>query len=184
MLLTHFCEKELSYDGSQLRPLFNYLKFDLMGSSAVAFKGACSIPFENMADGEDLKEQSPIFSASMLHFIFEVFDRELLSGVLLQRIFASLIQDDIYKKTKTMLERRGDDLYLGPKKLSISIATPSVNSILVHFAVNITTEGTPVPTLGLQDLGLDPASCARDWLKLVKNEFESCEQATWKVFGK
>ncbi|MGZ3782751.1 MAG: DUF366 family protein, partial [Pseudobdellovibrionaceae bacterium] len=44
----------------------------------------------------------------------------------------------------------------------ISIATKSPVSVMVHFAMNITNKGTPVKTLSLQDLKLEPKNVAED----------------------
>ena len=42
------------------------------------------------------------------------------------------------------LDLAGDDLYVGDRKLSISIAAPSPTSALIHFALNIDPTGAPV----------------------------------------
>ena len=50
----------------------------------------------------------------------------------------------------------GDDIFIDNKKLSVSIATASISSMKMHFALNITTEGTPVDveTSALEDNGM------------------------------
>ncbi len=47
--------------------------------------------------------------------------------------------------------RKGDDLYCDDGKLTVSIATCSASSMKIHFAMNLTTTGTPkdVETAGL-----------------------------------
>ena len=114
-----------------------------------------------MVDGEDLLAKAEIRGDEMLHFIIEIFDRDLFSGVALQRLFASIVTDHlniagINGLGGKELHRKGDDIYLEHKKLSISIATKSPVSTMVHFAMNVTNKGTPVPTLSLEDLGVDP----------------------------
>ena len=180
-MLTKFYDKKLNYDGSQLRPLFNYLDHGLLGDSCVAFIGQCDVSFDHMVDGEDLLEKSQIKSDEMLHFLFEVFDTNLMSGVFLQRLFASIVQNLIYKKTGQLLARSGDDLYLNDQKLSISIATRSINSGLVNFAMNVTNAGTPVKTLSLQDLKIEPINFAKELLQLVSAEYVDIKKATYKV---
>src|SRR5204862_171027 len=93
-----------------------------------------------------------------VHFILEKFDCSLLAAVALQRLFASVVRDVLGAMAPAAagIRRDGDDLFLGDKKLSISIATVSPVSALVHFAVNVTNEGTPVPTLALADLAVEP----------------------------
>ena len=50
----------------------------------------------------------------------------------------------------------GDDIFISNKKLSVSIATASISSMKTHFALNITTKGTPddVETSALEDNGM------------------------------
>ena len=83
-----------------------------------------------------------------------------------------------------LLERRGDDLYLGAGKLSVSIATRSAVSSLIHFAVNVTRAGTPVRTSSLADLKVDPAVFARDLLARSAREAASLHEARVKVRAK
>lgn len=174
-------DKNLKYDGSQLSPLKNYLNFELLGDSCLAFVGACDVTFEHMLDGEDLLEKSKIQSDEMLHFIFEIFDQNLTTGVFLQRLFASIVQNLIFERTQVFLSRRGDDLYLNDKKLSISIATRSTNSVLVHFAMNVTNKGTPVATCCLQDFKIDPKPFALEVLEKISAEYQDIKKATYKV---
>lgn len=180
-MLTKWIDKKIKYDGSQLRPLYNYLEHHLLGDSCVAFIGACDVTFDHMVDGEDLLEKSQIKSDEMLHFLFETFDSQLMTGVFLQRLFASIVQSLIYKKTNQWLSRCGDDLYLNDKKLSISIATRSTNSVLVHFAMNVTNAGTPVKTLSLHDLKIEPLVFAQELSLLISSEYVDIKKATYKV---
>lgn len=181
-----FIEKRFAYDGSQLRSLFAYLDHGILGPSIVSWVGPCSIPFEHMVDGEDLLEKAVIQGDEMLHFIIEVFDRDLFSGVALQRLFASIAKDYLQKHSPVHhkdagLHRDGDDIYLGDKKLSISIATKSPVSVMVHFAMNVTNLGTPVKTLSLEDLQLDPRQTAESIMVLFRKEYMSIVTATQKV---
>jgi len=188
---TFWIPKKIKYTGEQLSCLFAYLNYGVLGPSAVAFIGPCDISFANMKDGEDLREKAVIAGQEMLHFIFEIFDERLITGVFLQRLFAAIIKDlleeQIYAdgvQTDSMqlrLHRSGDDLYWGPAKLSISIATRSTAGILVHFAVNITNEGTPVETVSLNDFGIDAKSFAKAALAKLQVEMNSIMQATYKV---
>lgn len=185
---THFIEKKFAYDGSQLRSLFAYLDHGVLGPSIIAWQGRCSIPFSHMVDGEDLLANAVIAGDEMLHFIIEIFDRDLFSGVCLQRMFASIAKDYVNAMAIShgtlgghFLHRDGDDIYWGESKLSISIATRSPVSTLVHFAMNITNDGTPVKTSCLNDFKLDPRRVAEDLMTLFKKEFISMVTATQKV---
>jgi hypothetical protein len=183
---THFVTKKISYDGSQLKPLYAYLNHGVLGNSIISWAGPCDVSFENMKDGEDLLEKSPIRGSQMLHFIIELFGSDLFSGVACQRLFASIAHDYLEKKAAKVLDgdllvRKGDDIYWKDKKLSISIASCSAVSTQIHFAMNISVKGTPVKTTSLQELGLDPKKTAQDLMSLWKTEFISMHMATQKV---
>ena len=75
-------------------------------------------------------------------------------------------------------------LFVGTGKLSISIATRSLVSTLMHFAVNVSNAGTPVATASLQDLDVDPAEFATLMLGAVVTEHDSILSARAKVRGK
>lgn len=182
-----FLKNEFPYDGTQLRPLYAYLEHGVLGDSIVAWVGPCEIPFEHMVDGEDLREASPIRGGRMLHFIIEIFDRDLFSAVALQRLFASLWLDEMRARASASMasaggwRRDGDDVYFDDKKLSISIASRSSLSCQIHFAVNVTNQGTPVPTCALEDFQLKAEPTATKMMELFIREYESTLQATRKV---
>lgn len=180
-----FAEESMHYDGTQLKPLFAYLQWGIMGDSVVAWRGSCDVSFEHMVDGEDLIAESSIAGSEMLHFIVEVFDRELATGVLIQRIFAAIIKDLLHEMSPVLgdqiLVRDGDDLYWGDRKLSISIASRSAVSTMVHFAVNISNQGTPVRTCALEDLSVDPKEFANAAMEALALEWNSVLNATRKV---
>lgn len=181
-----FIKEKMTYDGTQLKSLFAYLTYGVLGNSIVSWVGPCRIDFEHMVDGEDFLAQSPIEGAEMLHFIVEVFDRDLFSGVALQRLFASIIRDYLQREAhaalgKDVLERDGDDIFWEERKLNISIATKSPVSTLIHLAINCTNKGTPVETCSLEDLKLAPETVAADVMLKFQREFESILKATQKV---
>jgi uncharacterized protein len=191
-------EKEFEYDGTQLASLHNYLQYGIAGDSIVAWIGPCDISFDKMADGEDILSQSEIRGGKMLHFILEKFDVSLYAAVALQRLVTSLAFEILLKNSANaeassagvtardfanIIKRDGDDIFIGDKKLSISVAVPSYRSCLVHFAVNITNENTPVPTVSLTDLGIEPVKFAKDLMDAVVNEDQSIIFATHKVHG-
>lgn len=178
-----FIPQKMKYDGTQLRPLFAYLDYKVLGDSVVSWVGACDIPFEHMIDGEDLLEKAEIRGAEMLHFIVELFDQDLFSAVCVQRLFASIVKDVLTEKTKVSWSRKGDDLYFEDKKLSISIASKSINSVMIHFAMNVVNEGTPVKTCALSDWDLAARDLAEDLMTKLVVEIEDIKIATWKVRG-
>jgi uncharacterized protein len=181
---TKWLKQNSKYDGTQLRSLYAYLEHKILGDSAVSWVGPCDVNFEHMVDGEDLLDRSVIRGSNMVHFIVEVFDQNLMSGVLLQRLFANIVRDVLIELSPLKnleILRIGDDLYWKNKKLSISIATRSPVSTLVHFAVNVSAKGTPVEAGGLEDLKVPTRKFAEKCLESLKDEYESCTDATRKV---
>lgn len=181
-----FFEEKMKYDGHQLRSLYSYAKFGIMGDSIVSWVGACNVPFAHMVDMEDALQRSKIAGDEMLHFLVEIFDRDLFSAVCLQRILAAIIKDCLLTEFKVNLQgldfrRDGDDLFWGDKKLSISIASKSPVSVMVHFAVNIVNEGTPVQTCALSDWGVNPKVFSEKIMSQFVSEFDSITLATRKV---
>ncbi len=81
------------------------------------------------------------------------------------------------------LRRSGDDLFLGDGKLSVSIATVSRVSCLIHVGINIVNEGTPVETACLTQAGVDPVSFGRDCAVAFARELTEMCAATTKVRG-
>ena len=54
-------------------------------------------------------------------------------------------------------KREGDDIFVDGGKLSISIASISLSSAKIHFALNLEDKGTPsdVETIGLFDINVN-----------------------------
>ena len=180
---SRFLESNELYDGSQLVSLRSYLKHHLLGDSIIAWVGPCDVTLDHMVDGEDLLANAQICGGRMVHFILETFDTSLVAAVALQRLLASTVKDQLDEMSKTSLAlvRDGDDLYSGSRKLSISIATQSPVSSLIHFAVNVTNQGTPVETLSLEDLGVEPKPFAEAVMASFCLEYQSIRNATRKV---
>lgn len=182
---SRFLNEEFTYDGTQLVSLWNYLQHKILGDSIVSWVGPCNISFDHMVDGEDLLAEAPIAGDKMLHFIVEKFDCSLFAAVGLQRLLASLVLETLRNSSGNpdvvKLIRDGDDIFLGKNKLSISIATQSPVSSLIHFAVNITNSGTPVPTLSLEDLQVRSREFAEEIMARFSKEVESITIATQKV---
>ena len=178
-----FLKQEIDYDGSQLSPLYAYKHHSIEGTSTVAFVGACDVSDENMKDGEDLFAGESIRGAKMLHFIIEFFEKPLFSMVLAQRLFASIVKDHLELASGQKISREGDDLYWNDGKLSISIATRGAVSSMIHFAINISNESTPVKTSSLEDLEIDEVAFAEVVLKTWNEEILSVNRACEKVFS-
>ncbi|MFA4974974.1 MAG: DUF366 family protein [bacterium] len=175
-------ENKTLYDGTQLRSGWVKSQTRLAGSAIASFAGPADVPIENMVDLEDVAANAPIFSNEMLHFIAEHEERDLPLAVARQRLLVAIAAEEIVGRAPSArIERKGDDIYEGDRKLSVSIATSSPRSTLIHFAINIRSDGTPVPTKGLSDYGIDPRTLADSILKRYCAEIESMEKATKKV---
>jgi hypothetical protein len=182
-------DEKSEYDGTQLKSLFAYLDHGVLGDSIVAWIGPCNVSFEHMVDGEDLRDQSEIRGSRMVHFIVEKFAASLSETVALQRLLSAIAKDVLLEKMgpqpRFSIRRSGDDLYValsdGEGKLSISIATVSPVSGLIHFAVNVSNEGTPVKTAALEDLRIPGEAFAEAVLRDFSLEMNSVSEATRKV---
>ena len=170
----------VDYDGSQIHSLWAYRTYGVQGDSIVAFRGGCEIPFSNMVDLEDVRAKSRIASPLMLHFICEHFDLDLEKAVLRQRLLAAIVRDELGGEVR----RDGDDLFLGPGKLSISIATLTPVSSKIHFGINIERElHVNVETRGLRDLGVDAGDLARRVLAQYVAQIDGIHDARTRVRG-
>ena len=181
-----FIEREFKYDGKQLSSLFAYLDYEILRDSIVSWVGPCEITPEHMVDGEDLLQKAEIKGDLMLHFIVEKFQVDLFAGVSLQRLLASLVIDCLKKLSDQNLitqnlYRDGDDIFYKDQKHSISIATQSPTSTLIHFAVNVSNAGTPVKTLSLEEMGVEPRALADLVMDSFSKEVHTITEATQKV---
>jgi hypothetical protein len=203
-----FLSKPVHYTGAELAGHWIYKQTGLLGNAVVSFIGPCTVTLEDMVDLEDVRNNAPIYSPNMLHFIIEVFEGDLHGGVVLQRLFVSIIQEQLQKwhaktgaTTPLPLWRSGDDLYSGPEapsaseamphtppslqpqKLSVSICTAGRTSILIHTGLNIDTEGTPVRTAGLrEDFHLtDIPAFAEACMEALISEWHGIQKSRYKV---
>lgn len=183
---TLFIEKEIKYVGSQLAPHWIYKNFNLMGNAMVSFIGECEVDLSHMVDIEDVINDEPIYSKLMLSFIEENFNSSLVEMVYKQRLLVTITKELIEKKCPSVkIIRSGDDLYINGKKLSVSIATKSITSSLIHFGLNINAEGAPVNAADLvKDAGIsDIKQFALEVMKVYADEVEDINKATCKVRG-
>lgn len=179
---TKFLEERIDYTGAQLRSHWIYENFGILGDAMVSFIGGCRVNFSEMVDLEDVVSSSPIRGDLMLHFIVEHFDTDLEKAILRQRLLMATIADLLNEQLSARrFVRSGDDIFDGDGKLSISIATVSPVSSLIHVGLNISTEGTPVKTVGLSEYGIDPESFARLAMNSYADEITAVEIARAKV---
>jgi hypothetical protein len=172
-------KEKMKYTGAELAPHFIYRKYGLLGDSILAFVGEAEVK-ESMVDIEDIRQQDFIYSPEMLSFIIEHFGMGLSEAVARQRLFMSILKDVISRG----VIRTGDDLFHNGGKLSVSIATVSPVSSLIHVGLNVKTKNTPVKTSGLEELGLKPLKVAEKAIKLYIEEDDGIKNACCKVIPK
>lgn len=177
-------DRRIPYDGTQLASHWILDQFGLLGEAMVAFIGPCDVDGDRLVDLADRRAGKPIFSPLMLHFICEFFDLDLEKTVLRQRLLVAVIREALQADTACPpIDRVGDDLFVEGAKLSVSIATLSPVSGLIHTGLNIKTENVPVPAAGLEALNVDPNRLAERVLERFSAEIDEICEARSKVRG-
>ncbi len=175
-------EEKIGYTGAELRSHFIRDRFGIEGDAVVAFRGECRVSGERLVDLEDFEAGETVWGDDMMHFIVEIFGISLLHVTALQRLLCASAKDVIDSAAgRLAVERRGDDLFAGGGKLSVSVATVSPVSGLIHMGLNITDRGVPVKAASLRDLGLEPDEVALALMRRFVEEMDSVDYATRKV---
>ena len=155
MNITHKHVDEIfEYDGSQINPSWAFQEFGIYGSSIVTWIGPVNITLDNLKDFADVGLE--IKSNHMVNFICEFFDQQppnMRIAYLRQRLLVMIFRE-ILTEYGVQTKREGDDIFVDNGKLSISIASVSLSSAKIHFALNLEDKGTPddVETIGLFDI--------------------------------
>ena len=173
--------QEIPYTGRELRSGWIADIAGLEGDAIVAFVGPCEVPLEHMVDMEDVRRGVPIAAAQMLHFLAEHFDTDLARTVLRQRLLVCLAAEILNQTTMRQIRRDGDDLFVEDRKLSVSVATGSPTSTLIHLGVNIDPSSAPVPAVGLDELSISAPEIAKQIMAAYIEEMQSCQTAHNKV---
>ena len=107
-----------------------------------------------------------------------------MEGVFRQRLLVTCIKEALERRG-FFVRRNGDDLFVNDKKLSVSIATKSMTSVLIHTGLNILSDGAPIPVSGLgSDLGIeDIKEFAQEIMQKYSDEIEDIILASTKVRG-
>lgn len=178
----HWIEERIAYDGSQLRAHWILERCGIHGDAIVGFRGPCRVLVSEMADLADV-DGPGIAAHDMVHFVWESFAADdLLLAVHRQRLLSAQAAELLREAAPQVIVRRdGDDLWVGSGKLSISIATVSPVSALIHFAVNASAGGAPVPIAHLGELAVDPQHFGKALLERVTDEQASITVARAKV---
>ena len=170
------------YTGEQLRSLWIYRTFGVEGDAIAWFAGPCDVSGEALVDQVDAAAKDSIRAARMMHFVVEHFSGDLNHAILRQRLLVCMAAE-VLRAEISGLRRVGDDLFVGEKKLSVSIATASPVSNLIHLAVNIDPTGAPVRACGLQEFGVDPWRFAERLVAAYVAETERMAKARCTVRG-
>ncbi len=179
---TSFLQQPLTYDGTQLRSHFIFDTTGHIGDGIISFIGPANVTLEHMVDLLDVRDHAHIYSPNMLHFICEHFSYDLSMSICLQRLLIVIASETITSlSSECPILRKGDDLFINDKKLSVSIATKTPVSTCIHFAMNIHTDNTPVPTYGLGDLDIDINKLAMQIMKNYIAEVNNMHLAKCKV---
>jgi hypothetical protein len=155
MDITHkHIDEIFEYDGSQINPSWAFQEFGIYGSSIVTWIGPVNITPDNLKDFADVGLE--IKSNYMVNFICEFFDQQppnMRVAYLRQRLLVMIFRE-ILTEYGIQTKREGDDIFVDDGKLSISIASISLSSAKIHFALNLEDKGTPrdVETIGLYDI--------------------------------
>lgn len=181
-MITRWLDEPIAYDGSQLRAHWILQHCGIAGDATVAWRGPCRVLGAEIADLADI-DGPGIAGFDMVHVLQEVFSTpDLWLAVHRQRLLAAEAGEVLQELAPGRAVRRtGDDLWIGAGKLSISIATVSPVSALLHFAVNATPGGAPVVTATLADLGIAPREFATALLERCATELRSMTEARAKV---
>ena len=187
MTITHkHVDKIFEYDGSQINPSWAFQEFGIYGSSIITWIGPVNITPDNLKDFADVGLE--IKSNNMVNFICEFFDQQptnMRIAYLRQRLLVMIFKE-ILTEFGVKTTREGDDIFVDGRKLSISIASVSLSSAKIHFALNLEDKGTPgdVDTIGLYDIKVNDKQVftEKNLLDLVKdtvnrfiNELETIE---------
>ena len=180
---TLFVDETIKYEGHQLAPHFIYKNFHLLGDSIIAFMGPVDVKIDEMVDLEDVINNEPISSDLMLSFIVEIFDIGLNEGVFAQRMLVQTIKEEL-EDMGFGVKRQGDDLFFKGKKLSVSIATKSLTSVLIHTALNVVSTGAPIEVASLNEIGIsDVKKFAQNVMIRYSDELSDIKCAIYKVRG-
>jgi len=177
----------MNYDGSQLHHAFAYEQAGELGATICYFKGQADVR-EHLVDLEDSLANDFIKSEEMWHFIIEIPEATITEMVVWQRLFITMCVDFLKKECKDkQIIRMGDDIWIDLRKLSVSIATLSRFSGLVHVGINIKVgaECPYIGAIGLSKFTDDKYSSTTfsEIAYVFAKEYEDVKNATYKVIG-
>jgi len=173
-------EDDVAYSGRELRSGWVGEMTGLDGDAAAVFFGPCDVATEDLVDLDDRREGEVIRARRMVHVIVEHPECSLATAVLRQRLLVCIFCE-VLMSLGLAVRRDGDDVYHDERKLTVSIATVSPVSALIHLGINIDPEGAPVPAAGLQAMSVDERVVATELMQRYGDELESAAHAETKV---
>lgn len=173
-------KEAIFYTGKELRSGWIREKTGLPGDAAVAFLGPCRVNTEDLVDLEDRAAGKRIESELMAHVLIEHPRCSLQMAILRQRLLVCVLCE-ILRARGISVTREGDDVYWRGRKLTVSIVAPSPDSSLIHLGINVRPGGAPVPAVGLEEMGVEPADLLGKLLESYRKETAGCVRAEGKV---
>lgn len=178
-----YIEERINYTGAELYPHWIYRRFNLCSDVIIAFCGETKVELDSLVDIEDVINDEPIYSKNMLNFLVEHFEIGLTEAVLRQRMLICIIKETLEDYNKVII-RRGDDLFYEDRKLTVSIATKSLTSCLIHTGINICADGAPIEVSSLEQMGIsDIKEFANKIMQRYTEEMMDIKIAVAKVRG-
>lgn len=180
-----FLEESKTYFGGELSTAFANPYGDTV---AIGFIGPCDVSTERLVDLEDKARGDWIKASLMVHVIVQLEKASIMEAVLFQRLIVARVAEICRAKTDLPLLRSGNDLFVGVerKKLSVSVATPSVDQskCLIHLGVNWDCTGAPshVSVTDLRAMGWsDPKLFCKSVFEAIRDEWETSRHSCVKV---
>lgn len=178
------------YDGTQLHWDFGYRR-GIIGDSAILFRGPASVSPQHLVDLEDAITSDVIISPDMFHILITKFHEPLLTAIYRQRYWIRCLADVLEGFFDEVVSVDGDDLIVRGRKLSVSIATTSGHTTMIHIGLNNNAPkvgDVRVETIGFEDMmrkssaDLTPAeNMLRGFCEIMCAQENEIVQASYKV---
>jgi hypothetical protein len=174
-------EETITYTGKELRAGWVREKTGIhSGGAAAGFVGPCHVETDDMVDLDDAKAGVGIEAAQMAHVIVEHVGCTLQVAVLRQRLLVCNLCEILIERG-IAVHRYGDDVYVGGRKLTVSVAAPSRRSNMIHLGIDVDPEGAPVAAIGLEEMGVAPLELLETLLDRYRKELTTAAYAETKV---
>lgn len=141
------------YKGNELLPGWERLNYNIRGNSLIYWISPTDVSVEFMKDVDDVRENLSIKSDSMLHFVFTYYtSNDATWAVFAQRLLTKHIVEYVRTHLGSSVVRvDGNDVFIGGRKFSVSIAGVSSGLVKFHFGINVESKGAPIPVSSLSD---------------------------------